>query len=224
MRRALMIVALAITVALIAVMWPIVGPVRKSAAAISIGRVHAGYQPTTGKFFVLVIGNDARHGNPNGALADAIHLVGIDPRSMKAGILNFPRGLVGHDPRSRNGQDQRIVDRRGTGACRADGGIANRNPHRVLGDDWVWRLLPDREEPRRSKGRRAAALSTTRAVPEPSCPRAFTSSRRCKPFPSSEIATTFPTETSRAPPIRRGSYSRFCASFVMRSRATLPRS
>ena len=48
----------------------------KNAAALSIGRVHAGYQPTTGKLFVLVIGNDARHGNPNGALADAIHLWG----------------------------------------------------------------------------------------------------------------------------------------------------
>jgi LCP family protein required for cell wall assembly len=91
MKRVLMIVALALVVALVAVMWPIVGPVRKSAAAISIGRVHAGFQPTSGKLFVLVIGNDARHGNPNGALADAIHLVGIDPRSMKAGILNFPR-------------------------------------------------------------------------------------------------------------------------------------
>ena len=63
----------------------------ENASALSIGRVHAGYQPTRGKLFVLVIGNDARHGNTNGALADAIHLVGINTRTMKAGILNFPR-------------------------------------------------------------------------------------------------------------------------------------
>jgi LCP family protein required for cell wall assembly len=79
----------------------------KSAAAISIGRVHADYQPTKGKLFVLVIGNDARHGNPNGALADAIHLVGIDTRTMKAGILNFPRdcwvNIPGHGPGKING-------------------------------------------------------------------------------------------------------------------------
>jgi polyisoprenyl-teichoic acid--peptidoglycan teichoic acid transferase len=86
--------AIAAVVALIAVsveVVPFLGTSPTSAAAISIGRVHAGFQPTHGKLFVLVIGNDARHGNPNGALADAIHLVGIDTQTMKAGILNFPR-------------------------------------------------------------------------------------------------------------------------------------
>ncbi|MDP9234427.1 MAG: LCP family protein [Actinomycetota bacterium] len=91
MKKALVVIPLVVAVAVIAILFPIVGPVRKSAAAISIGRVHAGFQPTRGKLFVLVIGNDARHGNPNGALADAIHLVGIDTNSMKAGILNLPR-------------------------------------------------------------------------------------------------------------------------------------
>jgi LCP family protein required for cell wall assembly len=84
-------VSLVVVLALVAVLLPIVRRVPRSEAAISIGHVHAGYQPTTGKLFILVIGNDARQGNPNGALADAIHLVGIDTRSMKAGILNFPR-------------------------------------------------------------------------------------------------------------------------------------
>ncbi|MEA2505576.1 MAG: polyisoprenyl-teichoic acid--peptidoglycan teichoic acid transferase [Actinomycetota bacterium] len=84
-------IVLAMLIVLVASWSPVLMQVPKSAAAISIGRVHAGFQPLTGKLFVLVIGNDARQGNPNGALADAIHLVGIDTKTMKAGILNFPR-------------------------------------------------------------------------------------------------------------------------------------
>jgi LCP family protein required for cell wall assembly len=91
MKRASILVSFVLALALLAALLPIMGRVPRSEAAITIGRVHAGYQPTTGKLFILVIGNDARQGNPNGALADAIHLVGIDTRSMKAGILNFPR-------------------------------------------------------------------------------------------------------------------------------------
>jgi LCP family protein required for cell wall assembly len=91
MKRASILVSLVVAVALLVALLPIVRRVPRSEAAITIGRVHAGYQPTTGKLFILVIGNDARQGNPNGALADAIHLVGIDTTSMKAGILNFPR-------------------------------------------------------------------------------------------------------------------------------------
>jgi polyisoprenyl-teichoic acid--peptidoglycan teichoic acid transferase len=91
MKRRWIVLSFVIVLALIATLLPLVRRVPRSEAAISIGRVHAGYQPTTGKLFILVIGNDARQGNPNGALADAIHLVGIDTRSMKAGILNFPR-------------------------------------------------------------------------------------------------------------------------------------
>ncbi|HYY44198.1 MAG TPA: LCP family protein [Actinomycetota bacterium] len=58
-----------------------------------IGHVHAGYQPEDDhKVFIVVVGSDARHGNPlRGALADAIHIVGVNTRTMKAGILNFPR-------------------------------------------------------------------------------------------------------------------------------------
>lgn len=61
------------------------------AAPIAIGRVHSSFQPRSGKVFVLVIGNDARAGNPDSARADAIHLVGINTKTMKGGILNFPR-------------------------------------------------------------------------------------------------------------------------------------
>jgi LCP family protein required for cell wall assembly len=88
MKRSLVLV---MVLGLVGALLPLPHGGPKSQAAISIGRVHADYQPTNGKLFVLVIGNDARHGNPNGALADAIHLVGIDTKKMKAGILNFPR-------------------------------------------------------------------------------------------------------------------------------------
>jgi LCP family protein required for cell wall assembly len=53
--------------------------------------MHEQFQPNRGKIFVLVIGNDAREGNPENARADAIHLVGVNTDTMKAGILNFPR-------------------------------------------------------------------------------------------------------------------------------------
>lgn len=62
-----------------------------NASQIAMGRVHASFQPTNGKIFVLVIGNDARAGNPTNSRADAIHIVGINTRTMRGGILNFPR-------------------------------------------------------------------------------------------------------------------------------------
>ena len=61
------------------------------ASELLVGKVHAGYQPTDGKVFVLVIGNDARSGNPTNSRSDAIHIVGINPETMRGGILNFPR-------------------------------------------------------------------------------------------------------------------------------------
>lgn len=68
------------------------GSVRQAGAANSqVGRVHADAQPTHGKIFVLVIGTDARHGNPTVANGDALHLVGVNTHTMKAGVLNFPR-------------------------------------------------------------------------------------------------------------------------------------
>ena len=61
------------------------------AAKLLVGRVHASFQPTSGKVYVLVIGNDARAGNPLNSRADAIHIVGLNTETMRGGILNFPR-------------------------------------------------------------------------------------------------------------------------------------
>lgn len=71
---------------------PLIGAQDSSQAAAPLfGRVHKRFQPEQGKIFVLAIGNDARFGNPDRSLADAIHILGINTRTMKGGILNFPR-------------------------------------------------------------------------------------------------------------------------------------
>ena len=62
-----------------------------NASELLVGRVHKTYQPTDGKVFILVIGNDARSGNPLNSRSDAIHIVGINSRTLRGGILNFPR-------------------------------------------------------------------------------------------------------------------------------------
>ena len=85
-------VALVAFLALVCGLVPILGDASPTHAAIpEFGRVHKTFQPEKGKIFVLAIGNDARAGNPDGSLADAIHLIGINTKTMKAGILNFPR-------------------------------------------------------------------------------------------------------------------------------------
>lgn len=61
-----------------------------SGTPLSFGRAHESFQPNRGKIFVLVIGSDARAGNPN-ARADAVHLAGVNTRTLEGGILNFPR-------------------------------------------------------------------------------------------------------------------------------------
>jgi LCP family protein required for cell wall assembly len=88
-RQAIAIVAaLALTTAL----WPLLGPHPPSeAASLVAGRVHSTFQPNRGKIFVLVIGSDARTGNPDHVRADALHIVGINTKTMRGGILNFPR-------------------------------------------------------------------------------------------------------------------------------------
>lgn len=84
--------ALAVLLTTICIMLPLLGSRAPSAAGgLAAGRVHGAFQPEDGKLFVLVIGNDARSGNPDRSRADAIHIVGIDTRTMKGGILNFPR-------------------------------------------------------------------------------------------------------------------------------------
>ena len=62
-----------------------------AASELLVGRVHETYQPTDGKIFILVIGNDARTGNPLNSRSDAIHIVGINSETLRGGILNFPR-------------------------------------------------------------------------------------------------------------------------------------
>ena len=84
--------ALLALLALVCVLVPLVGTrTETSAAPLMIGRVHESFQPTGGKVFVLVVGSDARHGNPLDSRADAIHIVGINTETMRGGILNFPR-------------------------------------------------------------------------------------------------------------------------------------
>ena len=84
--------ALLALLALVCVLVPVLGrEPETSAAPMAIGRVHESFQPTDGKIFVLVIGSDARSGNPERSRSDAIHIVGINPKKMRAGILNFPR-------------------------------------------------------------------------------------------------------------------------------------
>jgi LCP family protein required for cell wall assembly len=88
-QRALALVAV---VALVIALWPLLGsrPLTEAASLVA-GRVHSSFQPKDGKVFVLVIGSDARVGNPDRARADALHIVGINTKTMRGGILNFPR-------------------------------------------------------------------------------------------------------------------------------------
>lgn len=85
-------VALVVLVGSVCFALPLIGDSGSTeAAGLLAGRVHGDFQPTDGKIFVLVIGNDARSGNPDRARADAVHIAGIDTKTMKGGILNFPR-------------------------------------------------------------------------------------------------------------------------------------
>jgi LCP family protein required for cell wall assembly len=78
-------------IATIVAIFPLLSTVdRSSAAPVLMGRVHDDFDPSKGKIFVLVIGTDARSGNPN-SRADAIHIAGINTKTLKGGILNFPR-------------------------------------------------------------------------------------------------------------------------------------
>ncbi len=86
------VLVLLLALALACVVIPLVGETRDSAAAQLVGgKVSDSFGPQDGKVFILVIGNDAREGNPDETRADALHIVGINTETMKAGILNFPR-------------------------------------------------------------------------------------------------------------------------------------
>lgn len=85
-------IGLSVVLAIAVAGWPLAtSPPRGTAAAVLAGRVHAEFHPEDGKIYVLVIGSDARSGNPLQGLADAIHIVGVNTNTMRAGILNFPR-------------------------------------------------------------------------------------------------------------------------------------
>jgi polyisoprenyl-teichoic acid--peptidoglycan teichoic acid transferase len=88
-QRTLALVAL---LALVIGLWPLLGsrPATEAASLVA-GRVHSSFQPRDGKVFVLVVGSDARVGNPDRVRADALHIVGINTKTMRGGILNFPR-------------------------------------------------------------------------------------------------------------------------------------
>ena len=86
------VIALFVLLATSCLIVPLVGEAPESAAAQIIGgRVHESFSPDQGKVFILVIGNDAREGNPDASRADAMHIIGINTETRKAGILNFPR-------------------------------------------------------------------------------------------------------------------------------------
>lgn len=93
-------VAALMTIVLAATVYVQLGsaPVTRAQDGMTIGRVHETYQPIDGKVFVLIIGSDARRGNPTQRSAtgpdinaDAIHIAGVNTRTMKGGILNIPR-------------------------------------------------------------------------------------------------------------------------------------
>ena len=86
------VVGLLVLLGLVCLLIPVFGSGSEPASAsLTVGRVHEEFQPTDGKVFVAVIGSDARSGNPERSRADAIHIVGVNTKNMRAGILNFPR-------------------------------------------------------------------------------------------------------------------------------------
>jgi polyisoprenyl-teichoic acid--peptidoglycan teichoic acid transferase len=90
MRRRL--VGLVALIATVCFAVPFLGaPGASRPAGITVGKVREEFNPSKGRVFILVIGNDARVGNPDASRADAMHLIGINTKTMKAGILNFPR-------------------------------------------------------------------------------------------------------------------------------------
>jgi len=60
---------------------------------ITVSRAHDGaHRPSFAQpIFVLVVGNDARSGNPETSRNDSIHIVGIDPVKRRGTIVGIPR-------------------------------------------------------------------------------------------------------------------------------------
>ncbi len=103
-------------VGVLAALWPVLGPLGGTVASpIVVGRVHRDFHPRDGKLFFLVIGNDARAGNPDASRADAIHIVGVNTVTKRGGILNFPRDSWVSIPGSGQGRINEALYRGGPG-------------------------------------------------------------------------------------------------------------
>jgi LCP family protein required for cell wall assembly len=93
LRRLLLVVDLVLVVAAVAVLLVWTPQPSSAQAAFTIHSVDAAdFTPSsrTDPFFVLLIGNDGRAGL-DGIRGDGLHLVGINPASGTATILNIPR-------------------------------------------------------------------------------------------------------------------------------------
>lgn len=110
-RATALLMVLAVTIAV----FPLMGSRLPGEAAAVGGRVHEQFQPKRSKLFILVIGNDARAGNPDRSRADAIHIVGINTKTMRGGILNFPRDSYVDIPGSGAGRINEALYRGGPG-------------------------------------------------------------------------------------------------------------
>lgn len=99
--RALRRVALLIPVcgvvvaALFTVAWVAIGRPQIAGGATwfkveKVGSAHYSGSPTQ-PFFFLAVGNDSRPGGPGGARGDAIHLIGVNPSTHQASMIDIPR-------------------------------------------------------------------------------------------------------------------------------------
>lgn len=93
-RRAYTIVTATIVAA--ALVWGMLGNVLVASGQeepIVIARAHAGeHAPTfTEPIFILALGGDARSGNPERQRFDSIHIIAIDPETMRGSIVGIPR-------------------------------------------------------------------------------------------------------------------------------------
>ena len=83
-------------------------------ASMSMGRVHRNVNPVQkNKIYIAVIGNDAREGNPDNVRADALHIIGFNTKTMRGGILNFPRDSYVSIPGSGSGRINEALYRGG---------------------------------------------------------------------------------------------------------------
>jgi LCP family protein required for cell wall assembly len=93
-RRKLLIFPIAGVIA--GLLWTAVGTFQAASGQtqkIVINRAHKGEHAPDykGTIFILMLGGDARNGNPTDVRTDSIHIVAINPVTHKASILGIPR-------------------------------------------------------------------------------------------------------------------------------------